>query len=407
MRHLREELQAQIRLAQDAAEKANAKAADALRKLAEETAIADATLADLRKKILSMQKIMEARGLGQIAAECVGEAGLTEFLATEQNVFQRLYRDALDRVQRLSELQARILEKQSFQFMRNVDDFMSPHISLEGLERDDQMIHSNSVESQNFRQIIDNRKSKGSVWDGNTLKSEYPDKKDLPETLGVFGDNPGGPSQPHKGSLRKSGEVWRSSLSPGLSRSQSEELNTDLVLSIASVLPQNLGATDVAGQLRRCSSQVAAAGSAMRQGTRPVATKAPGGLAEGESLPRLECRGQGQSSSNGELEHPLKRSYPSQANLVLAQGSTTSAMQAAKSQGQLFSGSEPLLTIGGLKSLPRSSTCPVLPTVPELPVKPAGKLARPPGFVATRPNAPPGPSPMPRLLMQSVGSIYT
>merc|ERR1719498_2138446 len=131
MRSLREELERQ----KEATQKANAKAAEDLKKFEEASKTAESMLAELRKKMLTMQSHLRAKGLGEEADECAKSAGLTDFLAT--NVFERLYRDALDRMRRLAELQAKIFAKQSEDFLRSIGECMSPHIKLPGLDRND------------------------------------------------------------------------------------------------------------------------------------------------------------------------------------------------------------------------------------------------------------------------------
>lgn len=187
-------------------------------------------------------------------------------------------------------------------------------------------------------------------------------------------------------------------------------------LSIGSMLPRS-PPMDSAPSLGRVHAPTAANGypwvavtaAGVNRPAPRVAAKVPGGLAEGESLPRLECRGQGKPSGREESPPP-KSMQKSQSTSALALGAHSQHMYKvpAANPGQLH-GAEGLLTIGSLNIPVVGPPAPP----PSDPAKPSGngKLQQrpPPGLIASR-SAPqlapgqlaPGPSPMPRLLMQSV-----
>jgi hypothetical protein len=104
------EFEAKIRDASDIAERERLNAQEALERLAEESAQADATLAELRRKIQMLENLLRDKGLGKQAADAIWGAGLSEFLHG-RDVFERLYRDALDRMRRLAESQARFFRR--------------------------------------------------------------------------------------------------------------------------------------------------------------------------------------------------------------------------------------------------------------------------------------------------------
>eukprot|EP00927_Polykrikos_kofoidii_P070746 TRINITY_DN6713_c0_g1_i1.p1 TRINITY_DN6713_c0_g1~~TRINITY_DN6713_c0_g1_i1.p1 ORF type:complete len:1141 (-),score=231.14 TRINITY_DN6713_c0_g1_i1:152-3574(-) len=131
MRALQAEMQAQLdeALAKAAAEKARAD--EAMRKMEEELAKADDAMAALRGKMQKMEGILASQGLGTQAASAIKKSGLTDFIQG-RDVFQRLYRDALDRMRRLAEAQARLFKETSDDFFRAVNNMVySPLQRLE------------------------------------------------------------------------------------------------------------------------------------------------------------------------------------------------------------------------------------------------------------------------------------
>merc|ERR1712216_166675 len=132
LRALRTELEAKIREWQEIAERERQNAKEALDLLAEESAKADATLAELRRKIQMLEQILREKGLGKQAADAIWGAGLSEFMQG-RDVFERLYRDALDRMRRMAETQARFFEETSQNFLLTIGAILNPRLKLPGL----------------------------------------------------------------------------------------------------------------------------------------------------------------------------------------------------------------------------------------------------------------------------------
>ncbi|CAE8597966.1 unnamed protein product, partial [Polarella glacialis] len=130
LRRLREQLEAQLAEARREAEKQRQRAEDALKRLADETKKADQMLAELRKRLLEMERLLQKAGLGQEAADAIFESGLADFM--KNDVFDRLYRDALRRMRSQAEAQARLLEESSAQFLRVINDlYQAPRMALD------------------------------------------------------------------------------------------------------------------------------------------------------------------------------------------------------------------------------------------------------------------------------------
>merc|ERR1712110_1192395 len=72
-----------------------------------------------------MEKILQKAGLGQEAADAIAQSGLGDFMQG-RDVFERLYRDALNRMRRLAEAQARVFEQSSDEFMRVIKAVLEP-----------------------------------------------------------------------------------------------------------------------------------------------------------------------------------------------------------------------------------------------------------------------------------------
>merc|ERR1719456_1349300 len=132
MRRLQRDLEAKLKEAWEVAEREKRNAQEALERLAEESAKADATLAELRRKIQMLEALLREKGLGKQAADAIWGAGLSEFLQG-RDVFERLYRDALNRMRRLAEAQARTFEETSNEFFRSLDCLMQPPLVGSGL----------------------------------------------------------------------------------------------------------------------------------------------------------------------------------------------------------------------------------------------------------------------------------
>jgi hypothetical protein len=133
MRALRRELEAKIKSAWEEAERERQNAREALEHLAEESAKADNTLAELRRKIAMLEALLRDKGLGKQAADAMWGAGLTEFVQG-RDVFERLYRDALDRMRRSAEAQKRFFEECSLEFLKTVSGIMDPRLKFPGMD---------------------------------------------------------------------------------------------------------------------------------------------------------------------------------------------------------------------------------------------------------------------------------
>eukprot|EP00929_Paragymnodinium_shiwhaense_P030988 TRINITY_DN17459_c0_g1_i2.p1 TRINITY_DN17459_c0_g1~~TRINITY_DN17459_c0_g1_i2.p1 ORF type:complete len:1123 (-),score=304.08 TRINITY_DN17459_c0_g1_i2:199-3567(-) len=83
-------------------------------------AAAEARCKALRSKLLELERLMKQRGLGKDLAECMQEAGLSEYLETG-DVFERLYKDALDRMKRFAEQQMRSFQENQEKYLRLIE----------------------------------------------------------------------------------------------------------------------------------------------------------------------------------------------------------------------------------------------------------------------------------------------
>jgi len=315
--------------------------------------------------------------LGQEAEDAFAEVGLTEFLERANwGVFERLYRDAMDRMRRLAEMQAKIYEKTSQQYLRSINEAMSPHFPVPGPEK--RVLYQ--------------------VRDCITSSAESENKLNLLQPLSILqlSDESPGCSQAH---VRKGTEE------PKLRRSSPRHEPR-----VRPACPDAIGYLSLCiGSMPSCdtasadTSPTATGMPWVRPIVRNLALKVSGGLAEGESLPKLECRGQGRSCGVSEQDPPLRQVRRSQSHAP--------PTLAAPPVGRriLLNSAEGLLTIGTLKmpAAPSGISPPAVGEMPPAPPKLAGKLQRP-GMLASRsaPALPCGIAPMPRLLMQSVGSVY-
>lgn len=405
IRQLQAELEQQLSLAQEAKRKADAKAAEAMRKLADETSAADKALAELRKKMLSMQSLMSAKGFGQEAADAVAEAGLTEFLERGNwGVFERLYKDAMDRMRRLAEMQAKIYEKTSQQYLRNINEVMSPHFFVPGTDKSvlSQDVRSLALqaagEEGKARQLIETKRAKLPVRDHIIAAAGADSKPNLlePLSVGQLTDDSAGVMTGHVRKAAEGPKLRKSSprLEPHF-RPTCPDAISDLSFCIGSMPFYDTASAD--------TSPTATCMPLARPLVRNLVQKVPGGLAEGETLPKLECRGQGRACGIGEQDPPLRQVRRSQ--------SLAPPAFAAPAVGRrvLPDGAEGLLSIGSLKipAAPIGFAPSAAGQLSPGPPKPAAKLQKP-GMLASRsaPALPSGPVPMPRLLVQTVCAIY-
>lgn len=104
-----------------------AKADEALEKMREASNQSGDAMAELRRKMLRMQKLLREKGLGEEVEGALHGAGLSDFVQG-RDVFERLYRDALDRMRKHAETQQRVLEEQSKQFLGTVGSIFAPPV---------------------------------------------------------------------------------------------------------------------------------------------------------------------------------------------------------------------------------------------------------------------------------------
>lgn len=108
LERLRAQLEAELRAAREEAERQRLRAEQALEKLEEEAKRADGLMAEMRKKLKTMQSVLQKTGLHKEAEEALDASGLTGFVKG-RDVFERLYQDALRRMRVQAENQMRLL----------------------------------------------------------------------------------------------------------------------------------------------------------------------------------------------------------------------------------------------------------------------------------------------------------
>lgn len=113
---LRAQLEAELRAAREEAERQRLRAEQALEKLEEEAKRADGLMAEMRKKLKTMQSVLQKTGLHKEAEEALNASGLTGFVKG-RDVFERLYQDALRRMRVQAENQMRLLGNSSAAFL--------------------------------------------------------------------------------------------------------------------------------------------------------------------------------------------------------------------------------------------------------------------------------------------------
>lgn len=83
-------------------------------------------LGEMARRIEEMQRLLRARGLGKEIDEAMQQSGLADYLASSQDVFIRLYKDALNRMRRFAEEQARVFQKNQEEYLRLMKDVLTP-----------------------------------------------------------------------------------------------------------------------------------------------------------------------------------------------------------------------------------------------------------------------------------------
>lgn len=86
-------------------------------------------IAEMARRIEEMQRLLRARGLGQEIDEAMQQSGLADYIASSKDVFIRLYKDALNRMRRFAEEQARVFKRNQEEYFRIMKDVLTPFTS--------------------------------------------------------------------------------------------------------------------------------------------------------------------------------------------------------------------------------------------------------------------------------------
>eukprot|EP00438_Fugacium_kawagutii_P034874 Skav225570 [mRNA] locus=scaffold81:486018:495663:+ [translate_table: standard] len=108
LERLRAQLEAELRAAREEAERQRRRAEEAMEKLEAEAKRADGLMSEMRKKLQTMQSVLQKSGLDKEAEAALQESGLSTFIKG-RDVFERLYQDALRRMRVQAENQLRLL----------------------------------------------------------------------------------------------------------------------------------------------------------------------------------------------------------------------------------------------------------------------------------------------------------
>ncbi|CAJ1431633.1 unnamed protein product [Effrenium voratum] len=125
LRRLRAQLEAELKAAREETERQRLRAEEAMKKLEEEAKRADEMMNDMRQKLKTMEGTLQKSGLGGHTETAVSDAGLPDF-AKGRDVFHRLYKDALRRMQVQAENYLRMLSHTSAAFLKVLDE-MAAH----------------------------------------------------------------------------------------------------------------------------------------------------------------------------------------------------------------------------------------------------------------------------------------
>lgn len=369
LRAMREELMAQARAAQQrAAEEERRKAEEALARMADELAKADATLAELRRRLLELERLLREKGLGKQVNEAIAQSGISDYMS--KDVFERLYRDALNRMRRMAEAQARSFEDTSQGFLLAIDHMLGAYPAVRGISQQHQ---DSSV-----------------AHDQGTPMGHHAFVSKAPDVLAYV---------PNRGSMRPS--------SPDAVRGDDQ----------VSLAISRFGSQPTAQALRpdlvACRAHEVIAQVHGQRRSRPLQQRV---LVEAGSLPPLECRGAGAShlgtsavrSSSGSGVAYGGRGEGRSGSPSLEKHLHVRAAPRSFAPGSSDAG--PALLIGSLRP-PRTGGSLLLP--PETRAAET-RDTPPPSRAAVRPRlirsssgtrSTPSMGP-PRLLVQSVGGAY-
>ena len=118
---MRAGLDAELQAARDEAERQRLRAEEAMRKLEAEARKAGSIISELRDKLKALEALLQRAGLGKEAAAALSQSGLKDFIAG-RDVFERLYRDALRRMQAYAETHLLLLNRSAAAFMQTLHD---------------------------------------------------------------------------------------------------------------------------------------------------------------------------------------------------------------------------------------------------------------------------------------------
>jgi len=439
---MRKDLEEQLRKAWEAVEREKKKTQEVLEQMAEAAAKADATLAELRKRIKMLEALLREKGLGAQASDAIWGAGLSEFMQG-RDVFERLYRDALDRMRRLAESQARFFEETSTDFLRTIGTLVNPNLKLPGLDasRLDSPTSYASIGSQAAYVACVAPRSAG----GNHTTGSPREPRKRVDSPGRSHSPPGSPagSRPSPRPVKSApgrmpmgdplsvarlinpaavqtpptamkmqraetvGRLHTTSTAHGIARAPPQRDAQEVSLSINSASSSMTGFNPGGGDMRRPPStqQHVALVAAKRQ---PPPASRGGPFGDGKILPPLECTGRGREGDD--------RSPPPEARVSTLRGPRIGSPM--RDQAKLvketmggFVKQDPLLAIGSLRGAGFGPQ-------PPQPPPPSGLM--PPGSHGGRPVTHTGAGRMakhsgatsmpqlapPRLLVQSVGAAY-
>jgi len=127
LRIMQEQFAAKLNEVQAQADKWKQSWEDVSQKLAAETARAESLVYELQKKMMDMTNRLKQAGLGKQVEEALEGSLLAGFITHDgDNVFERLYRDAQQRMRRLAEAQSRIFNLTSESLQKIVGSLTSP-----------------------------------------------------------------------------------------------------------------------------------------------------------------------------------------------------------------------------------------------------------------------------------------
>jgi len=319
---LRKELEAKLAAALALAERERQRAEEAIRRLAEEMEKFEKAMAELRAKLAAMEKMLNDDGFGRIGRDAILKSGLSDFMAG-RDVFERLYRDALNRMRRLAEAQAKSFVETSHEFL----NIMSSAANSPLLRMDIPLDQCKSPSPRSQRLTVDEllaqarqpspgpeyapgdaadpslmqRRGSGSPTPVPSRRTAAPSAPHISASASVPPDR--GSPRPHTvqvPGMRSKGTPLRSSKPPW------EGGELDLMIGGAGRMT-GMGGPSAALRQSTCASPTKDLLLMQRRSSRPV---------DGAVLPPLECQGRRAGSpdaiaSRADLVTPSKHRSPS------------------------------------------------------------------------------------------------